>query len=63
MVAHVDLVVEGDHLVAELGVLRLERADRATQRPEAELALLLDAGLELVESLPELDSHPNRPVT
>ena len=63
VVARVDLVVEGDHLVAELGILGLERGDRAAERAEAQLALLLDARLELVEPLLELDPHPNLPVT
>ena len=35
VVALVDLVVERDHLVAELDVLRAERVDRAADRPEA----------------------------
>jgi hypothetical protein len=46
----VDLVVEGDHLVTELDVLRLERVDRPAHRAEDDLALLLEVGLEGVEA-------------
>ena len=63
VVALVDLVVERDHLVAELGVLRLERVERAAQGPQADVALLLQARLEPFEALPVLDPHPNLPVT
>jgi len=65
VVAVVDLVVEGDDLVAELDVLRLERVDRAGDRAEDDLALLLEVGLERLEALLVLDpSHyPKRPVT
>ena len=66
VVARVDLVVERDHLVAELDVLRLERVDRAAHRAEDDLALLLEARLERVEALPgtrRAPGYPNRPVT
>ena len=62
-VARVDLVVERDHLVAELDVLRAERVDDAADRPQDDLARLLEARLEGVQLGLELDSHPNRPVT
>ena len=62
-VALVDLVVEPDHLVGELDVVLGERVQRCPERPQDELALLLDRGGELVELLVEGDSHPNRPVT
>ena len=63
VVADVDLVVERDHLVAELGVLRLECGDGAADGTEAEVPLLLERSLERVETLSELDPHPNLPVT
>ena len=65
VVAAVDLVVEGDHLVAELDVLRLERVDGGPNRAEHDRALLLEAGLERLEALLVLDArhHPKRPVT
>ena len=66
VVAGVDLVVEGDDLVAELGVLRRENVDGTAQRPQDERALLLQSGLERVEAGLELDAghrQPNRPVT
>ena len=59
----VDLVVEGDHLVRELRVVRSQRVERSTQRPQDEVALLLDGRFQLVELFLQLDSHPNRPVT
>ena len=64
VVAVVDLVVERDHLVAELGVLRLERVERAAHGAEHDLALLLQARLEAVEPLLvlELSSEPPRHV-
>ena len=55
VVARVDLVVERDHLVAQLDVLRLERVDRAADRAEDDVALLLEARLEGVEARLELD--------
>ena len=57
VIALVDLVVEGDHLVAELDVLRRERVDRSANGPQAQGPLLLEAGLEEVEALLILDSH------
>ena len=66
VVARVDLVVERDHLVAQLGVLALDDADRAPQAREDDRALLLERRLERVEALLELDpghGYPNRPVT
>ena len=62
-VVAVDLVVEGDDLVARLDVLRLERVDNAANRAHDDLAGLLEARLEGVQLLLELDSHPKRPVT
>ena len=62
-VAPVDLVVEGDHLVGELVVAAGERVERRAERPEDEVALFLEAGLELRQLLGEGDSHPKRPVT
>ncbi len=50
VVALVDLVVEGDHLVAELDVLRLEGVDRAGDGAEDDLALLLEIRLERLEA-------------
>ena len=66
VVAGVDLVVERDDLVAELGVLRAENVDGAAKRAQDERALLLERCLERVEARLELDPrhrHPNRPVT
>ena len=54
-VAPVDLVVEGDHLVGQLDVSLSERVQRAAQRAQDELALFLQARLELVELLLEAD--------
>jgi hypothetical protein len=63
----VDLVVEGDHLVAELDVLRLEGVDRAAHGTECDGSLLLEVGLERLEPVLVLDArhrlYPNRPVT
>jgi hypothetical protein len=63
----VDLVVEGDHLVRELGVLRGDGLDGGAQRAEHELALGLQRGLEVCELLLEGQAHdhlyPNLPVT
>ena len=61
VVARVDLVVEGDDLVAELDVLRLERVDgaRTARRTTAPCSWRL--GLERVEARLELDPrHANR---
>ena len=63
LVSTVDLVVEGDDLVAELDVLRAERVGDAADRPDDDLTGFLEAGLEGVELPLQLDPHPNRPVT
>ncbi len=42
----VDLIVEGDDLVGELGVSLLERAHRAADGRDDPLALLLELGLD-----------------
>src|SRR5262249_16827813 len=47
----------------ELDVVRLERVQRAAQRPQDQRPLLLERGLELRQLLLEGDSQPNRPVT
>ena len=60
VVAVVDLVVEGDHLVAELDVLRREGVDRAAHRPNGDLALLLEVRLERLEALLVLDACHGR---
>ena len=62
-VALVDVVVERDHLVSELLVTLLERLDRAAQRAQHQLALLLQRRLEEVELFLECRPHPNLPVT
>jgi len=59
----VGLVVEADDHVAELDVLRAQRVDDAANRPEDDLAGLLESRFEGVQLGLELDSHPNRPVT
>ena len=53
----VDLVVERDHLVGELRVLRAHGLDGSAQRAQHELALGLERGLELLELLLEGDPH------
>ena len=63
VVAVVDLVVERDDLVAELDVLGAQRIDDAADRPEDDLAGLLEPCFEGVQLALELDSHPNLPVT
>ena len=63
VVAVVDLVVEGDDLVAQLDVLRTERVHDAADRAQDDLSGLLESCLEGVELALELDSHPNLPVT
>jgi hypothetical protein len=63
VVALVDLVVERDHLVAELDVLRSQRVHDPADRPQDDLPGLLESGLEGIELALELDSHPNLPVT
>ena len=62
-VALVYLVVERDHLVAQLDVLRPQGVDRAADRRGHDLAGLLEARLEGVELRLQLDPHPNLPVT
>ena len=63
-VLRIDVVVEGDHLVRELEVLRADRLDGAAERAEHELALGVEQALELVQLFLEGDAHqPNRPVT
>ena len=57
VVPRVDLVVEGDDLVAELDVLRLEGVDGPSDRAEDDLALLLEIGLEGVEARLELGAR------
>ena len=60
----VDVVVEGDHLVGELDVLRADGLDGATERAQHELALTAQRQLELVELLlKEIRTYPNRLVT
>ena len=65
VIADVDLVVEGDDLVAQLDVLRLEGVECASQSAEHDRSHLLDARLERVQALLVLDPgvHPKRPVT
>ena len=55
-VDRVDLVVERDHLVAELGVLLPERVHRAAERAQDELSFFLQRRLGAVELLLERDS-------
>ena len=59
----VHLVVERDHLVAELDVLGSQSIDRAADRPEDDLAGFLEARLQGIELRLQPDPHPNRPVT
>ncbi len=51
----VDLVVEGDHLVGELRVALLQRPHGSTNHGQDPLALLLEMGLDPVESF--VDRH------
>ena len=51
----VDLVVEGDHLIGQLDVPLLKRANGAANRRDDALALLLKLSLEPVQSL--VDRH------
>ena len=62
-VLRVDVVVERDHLVGELDVLRADGLDGPAQRAQHELALDVQQPLELVQLLLEGDPQPNRPVT
>jgi hypothetical protein len=57
VIAAVDLVVEGDYLVAELRILADERVDGSADRPEDILALFLQVRLELLEILFECYAH------
>ena len=63
VIARVDLVVEGDHLVTQVCVLGFESVESAAQRAEDDLALLLEARLQALQALPLLEPHPNLPVT
>jgi polyphosphate kinase-like protein len=56
-VAFVDLVVEGDHLVSELRVGRLDSVHRRPQRAQDKVALFLEGRLDLLELLLEGDPH------
>jgi len=56
-VVAVDVVVEGDHLVGQLGISALERQEDRAQRAEHEVALGLKLALELCELLVEADAH------
>ncbi len=49
----VDLVVEGDHLVGELGIALLQRLHRTSERPQDELAFLDEVRLDRCRSRPE----------
>ncbi len=51
----VDLVVEGDHLIGELGVALLERPHRAVNGGDGALALLLELRFDLAQFL--VDRH------
>ena len=62
-VESVDLVVERNHLVGELGIALSKRVDRSAKRAEDELDLLAEVRLEGPELLREDVPHPNRPVT
>ncbi len=56
-VLRVDVVVEGDHLVGKLEVLRDDHFDRAAERTEDELAFHAKRGLQLVELFLKRDPH------
>ena len=65
-IARVDFVVERDHLVRQLRISFAQRVHRAAERPEHELGLLLQGGLERVQLFLERRArhdYPNRPVT
>jgi hypothetical protein len=62
-VAAVDLVVESDHLVGELGIRLAERIERAAKCAQDEVALLEQIRLGRVQVLLQPDSQPNLPVT
>ncbi len=59
----VDLVVERDHLVGELGIALSKRIDRSAKSTEDELDLLAEVRLKGPKLLREDVPHPNRPVT
>jgi hypothetical protein len=52
----VDLVVERDHLVGQLRILLLQGVERTAQRPQDQLALLVEIGLQAIELLLEGES-------
>ncbi len=56
-VAVVDLVVERDHLVGELGVLLFERIHGTPQGAEDQGGLLLEVGLKTIQLLLERQPH------
>ena len=56
-VLRVDVVVEGDHLVGKLEVLRDDHFNRAAERAEDELAFHPKRGLQLVELFLKGDPH------
>ena len=59
VVAVVDLVVEGDHLVGQVDVAPVERVDRRAQRAQHEQPLLLERLLQALELLVEdVARHP-----
>src|SRR5436189_1457096 len=53
----IDLVVEGDHLVGELGVGLLDRIDGRAQRTQDIVALFLEGRFDLFELLLERNPH------
>jgi hypothetical protein len=59
----VDLVIEGDDLVAQLDVLRAESIDCTANGAQDDLTRLLEARLEAVQVGLQLGPHPKRPVT
>ena len=66
VIARIDLVVEGDDLVAQLCILALDDTDRPSQSTQDDRALLLERCFERVEALLKFDAghgYPNRPVT
>ena len=60
-VPRVDLVVERDHLVGQLGVVLAERIDRAPERAENEVALLEQRRLQSVHLLLQRHAHRDEP--
>jgi hypothetical protein len=60
----VDVVVERDYLVGELGVSPPQRVDRAAERAQNQLPFLEQRRLERVQLFLKIDPrYPNRPVT